>query len=185
MCWPVRFSTSRIFALFLFAIRCLAADHQDGDIVLKDGFVFVNAIVNGHGPFRMLVDTGTTTTLLGPGAAAEAGLKFDHRIVLTSLGDEKPLPATSTGELQVGSARATGVEIAVAAIGHVRKIDPATQGILGQSFLSRSAVGRTTICYFNPADCRTNDRSGVATGRRTQLAPHFGQRRERSDPEVQ
>jgi hypothetical protein len=143
MRWLVRFSTSRIFALFLFAFRCLAADHaadrQDDSIVLKDGFVFVNAIINGHGPFRMLVDTGTTTTLLAPEAAAAAGLKFDHRIVLTSLGGEKPLLATSTAELQVGSGIATGVEIAVAAIGHVRKIDPGAHGILGQSFLSRSA----------------------------------------------
>ena len=139
MAWLVRFSTSRIFALFLFAFRCLAADHPDDSIVLKDGFVFVNAIINGHGPFRMLVDTGTSTTLLAPEAAAEAGLKFDHRIVLTSLGGEKPLLATSAGELQVGSATETGIEIAVAAISHVRKIDPLASGILGQSFLSRSA----------------------------------------------
>lgn len=139
MGWLVPFSTSRIVALLLFAVRCLAADHQDDSIVLKNGFVFVNAIINGHGPFRMLVDTGTTTTLLAPEAAVEAGLAFDHRIVLTSLGGEKPLPATSSGELQVGSAKATGVEIAVASIGHVRKIDHAAHGILGQSFLSRSA----------------------------------------------
>jgi len=139
MGWLVRFSTSRIFALFLFAFRCLAADHPDDSIVLKDGFVFVNAIVNGHGPFRMLVDTGTSTTLLAPEAAAEAGLRLDHRIILTSLGGEKPLPATFTSELRVGSAAATGVEIAIAAIGHVRKIDPLASGILGQSFLSRSA----------------------------------------------
>src|SRR5437762_12660701 len=111
MAWLVRFSASRVFALFVFAFRCLAAghaaDHQDDNIVLKDGFVFVNAVINGHGPFRMLVDTGTTTTLLSPEAAAEAGLKFDHRIVLTSLGGEQPLPATSTAELQVGSAEET------------------------------------------------------------------------------
>jgi len=142
MAWLVRFSSSRIFALFLFAFRCLAADHaashQDDSIILKDGFVFVNAVINGHGPFRMLVDTGTTTTLLSPEAAAEAGLRFDHRIVLTSLGGEQPIPATSTAELQVGSAEAIGVEIAVAAIAHVRKIDPGVRGILGQSFLSRS-----------------------------------------------
>src|ERR1700682_4739357 len=115
----VRFWTSRILALALLSLRC-------GDsIVLKDGFVFVNAIINGHGPFRMLVDTGTTTSLLDPEAASEAGLSFDHRVVLVSLGGEKPFLATSTGELQVASARATGVEIAVTAIGHVRKIDPA------------------------------------------------------------
>jgi aspartyl protease len=139
MAWLVRFGTSRIFALIFFALRCLAADRPDDSILLKDGFVFVNAIINGHGPFRMLVDTGTTTTLLAPEAAREAGLKFDHRIVLASMGGEKPLPATSTGELQVGSARTAGVEIAVAAISHIRKIDRAADGVLGQSFLSKSA----------------------------------------------
>ena len=125
MGWLVRFSTSRIFALFLFAFRCLAsdgaADHQDDSIVLKDGFVFVNAVINGHGPFRMLVDTGTTTTLLAPEAAAEAGLKFDHRIVLTSMGGKKPLPATSTGETHgPGNPRPGGIAVVPQSAGRDR-----------------------------------------------------------------
>ena len=88
---PIRavFSTSRIFALFLFAFRCLAAnhasDHQDDSIVLKDGFVFVYAIINGHGPFRMLVDTGTTTTLLAPSALKVKGVDRSSLAVGKSL----------------------------------------------------------------------------------------------------
>jgi hypothetical protein len=129
-----------MIAAGLLALPCSsAADSQGDSIVIKDGFVFVNVIINGHGPFRMLVDTGTTTTLLAPEAAAEAGLAYDHRVVLSSLGGEKPIPATSTGELRIGSAVATGVEIAVTAIAHLRKIDSGAHGIVGQSFLARSA----------------------------------------------
>ncbi|MCU1339352.1 MAG: hypothetical protein JWO19_4933 [Bryobacterales bacterium] len=139
MTWLVRFRISRILALALLSLGCLAADNQGGSIVIKDGFVFVDTIINGRGPFRMLVDTGTTTSLLAPDSATAAGLAYDHRVVLISLGDETLVAATSTGELRVGSTTATGVEIAVAPIGHVRKIDRGAHGILGQSFLSRSA----------------------------------------------
>jgi hypothetical protein len=129
----------RTLAVALLAVPCFSADDPMDSIVLRDGFVFVDAMINGHGPFPMLVDTGTTTSLLAPEAAAEAGLAYDHRVVLTSLGGEKPVAATSTAEVRVGSAVATGVEIAVASMGDVKKIYAGARGILGQSFLSRSA----------------------------------------------
>ena len=135
--WASRFS--RVLALAPLMLPCSAAAPQGDDISLKDGFVFVNVMINGRGPFRMLVDTGTTTSLLDPEAAADARLVYDHRVVLASLGGEKPLPATSQAELRIGSATAADVEIAVTPVSHVRKIDPRARGILGQSFLSRSA----------------------------------------------
>ncbi len=128
-----------MIAVALLSLPCSAADTQGDNILLKNGLVFVDAVINGHGPFRMLVDTGTTTSLLAPDAAIEAGLTYDHRVILTSLGRERLLPATSTGELQVGSATVAGVEIAVTSIGRVRKIDRGAHGVLGQNFLSRSA----------------------------------------------
>jgi predicted aspartyl protease len=142
MARTVQFWISRLspmIALALLSLPCPAAGPRGDSIALKNGFVFVNVIINGHGPFRMLVDTGTTTSLLAPEAAAKAGLVYDHRVVVTSLGGEKPLPATSSGELRIGSAVANDVEIGVTSIGRVRQIDPGAHGILGQSFLSRSA----------------------------------------------
>ena len=135
----VRFWSSRIFAASILSLRCTGADSQDGSILLKDGFAFVDAIINGHGPFRMMIDTGTTTTVLAPAAARKAGLVYDHRVLLTSMGGEKPFPATSAGELQIGSTRATSLEIVAVPLGHVLKIDRRADGILGHNFLGRSA----------------------------------------------
>jgi Aspartyl protease len=101
--------------------------------------VFVDAIINGQGPFQLLVDTGSTTSLLAPDAAVKANLVYDHRVLMTALGVEKSLPATSTSDVRVGSAKATGVQILVSPIGHLRKLHPGTDGILGQNFLGRSA----------------------------------------------
>jgi hypothetical protein len=141
-----RFWTSRILALILFSLACSAASgNQDDGVVLgnsiliKDGYAFVNAMINGRGPFRMLIDTGTTTSLLDPAAAKAAGLKYDHRVILSTLGNDRPLPATSTAELQVGSTRAIGLEIVAASTTQLRKIDPKADGVLGQNFLGRSA----------------------------------------------
>jgi len=131
--------TWRTAALALLSLPCPAAVSQGNSIELKNGFVFVNVVVNGHGPFRMLLDTGTTTSLLDPAAAAKAGLVYDHRVVLSALDGEHTLPATSTAELRIGAARAADIEIAAGPMRRVLEIDPRAQGILGQSFLARSA----------------------------------------------
>lgn len=40
-----------------------------------DGWMMVDAIINGHGPFRLIVDTGADFGALSPAAAAAAGLE--------------------------------------------------------------------------------------------------------------
>ena len=142
----MRHWTSRILGVILLSLVCSAESSNPGDamvlgnsILIKNGYVFVDAVINGHGPYRMLIDTGTTTTLLAPDAAKEAGLAYDHRVVLSSLSSEKPLPATSTAELRVGATIAAGVEIVATPVTRLRKVDRKARGVLGQNFLGRSA----------------------------------------------
>jgi hypothetical protein len=140
----VRLWTPRVLAVALLALPCAALNLQDHGVVLddsilvKNGLVFVNAVINGRGPFRMLIDTGTTTSLLDPDTALQVGLTYDHRVILNSLGSERPLSATSTAEVQVGSAKETGLEIVATSIAQLRTIDRRAHGVLGQNFLSRS-----------------------------------------------
>ena len=54
-------------------------------------------------------------------------------------GRRKTASGDFDGELQVGSARASGLEIVASPIAQLRKIDRKAHGVLGQNFLGRSA----------------------------------------------
>lgn len=174
----VRHWTARIFAAILLSLVCSAESNPQGDsialndsILLKDGYAFVDAVINGHGPFRMLIDTGTTTSLLNPDAAKEAGLVYDHRVIVNSLGGEKPFPATSVGELRVGSARASGLEIVASPIAQLRRIDRNARGVLGQNFLGRWAYlidyGRKKLWLGEDARLRAEELPFVLSAQQT------------------
>jgi predicted aspartyl protease len=47
--------------------------------------IVVNATVNGHGPFRLILDTGATDTILTPPTAAKLGLRGTARSVVSTL----------------------------------------------------------------------------------------------------
>ncbi len=108
-------------------------------ILMRDGFPFINATINGHGPFRMLIDTGAASCMLTPNAARKAGLAYNHRVILTSLGGEKIIPAASNNRVEVGAGEESGVDIVVIELPQVRMLDGRADGVLGQSFLGRSA----------------------------------------------
>ncbi|MBZ5610201.1 MAG: retroviral-like aspartic protease family protein [Acidobacteriia bacterium] len=120
-------------------LPCPASDVQGEKILLRDGMPFVDVRINGRGPFRMLLDTGTAACMLTPDAARKAGLVYDHRSILTTLAGEKIIPGDSNTHIQVGEASETGVEAVVTELPAVRALDPKADGVLGRSFLGRSA----------------------------------------------
>jgi len=134
----VRAAEPILLAAVLFA-RGLAGGDSGQQIYLKDGYAFVSALVNGQGPFRLLIDTGAASCILTPDAARKAGLAFDHRVVLVTLGGEKTIPSAWNNTVQVGDRAESGVEIVVTEAPQLRKLDRRADGVLGQSFLSRSA----------------------------------------------
>jgi hypothetical protein len=76
--------------------------------------------------------------MLTPQAAQKAGLIYDHRTILTTLGGEKVIPSSSRNSVAIGSEDQTGVEIVVSDLSHVRELDRKADGVLGQSFLNRA-----------------------------------------------
>jgi predicted aspartyl protease len=103
-----------------------------------NGIVFVNATVNGHGPFRMLVDTGADSCVLTLAAARKAELVYDHRTILATLGGESIKDAASKNLVQVGGRKESNVDIIAAEVPHFRALRTRADGVLGRSFLSRA-----------------------------------------------
>jgi hypothetical protein len=93
--------------------------------------------VNGHGPYRFLVDTATTANHIEPGLAKAIGLRATFR---TELASSVGVVAATGGdgvEVALGEARADGQEFLFAGMDVVHKLSRDIQGILGQAFLSR------------------------------------------------
>jgi predicted aspartyl protease len=66
----------------------LAADRVSLPTTREPEFagLFVEARINGHGPFRLLVDTGASCLVIAPRAAAAAGLKALPGVTVTAIG---------------------------------------------------------------------------------------------------
>jgi predicted aspartyl protease len=118
---------------------CLSAENQGQKVTLREGYPFVDAQINGRGPFRLLVDTGAATSMLTEQAAKKAGLLLDHRDILTTLAGEKIVPGASKNMVQVGESTETAIDIDVTELWPVRQLDSKADGVLGQNFLGRAA----------------------------------------------
>jgi hypothetical protein len=107
-------------------------------IHMMEGHPVVDGVyVNGHGPYRFLVDTGTTLNHLEPALAASIGLKPTFRTeLITSSGST--LAAGVDGVLiAVDSLRASGQTFLFAGFDAIHQMCPEVRGILGQAFLSQ------------------------------------------------
>src|SRR5262245_21196805 len=129
-------------AVLLAALDCAlygAIDTGGEPIVVTNGFAFVQAQINGYGPFRLLIDTGSESCLLTPEAARRSALTLDHRIVLASRAGEKTVPSSWGNRVQIGARTESDVEIQVTSLDQLRQIDPTVDGVLGMSFLRHFA----------------------------------------------
>lgn len=139
------------------------AGQSGGRLSLVGGFVFVDVRINNRGPFRMAMDTGNTSCMVTPSAAAALGLVPDERVILTTAVGERVIPGVTSTRVEVGAIAADGVEILVDSLDGVRAVGGQVDGVLGQSFLSRVSYlidYRQRRLWVGPEADRQSDRVG-------------------------
>jgi hypothetical protein len=97
-----------------------------------DGFY-----VNGHGPYRFLIDTGTTLNHLEPALAESIGLRPTFRTELTTSTGVSMAVGASGVRIAIDAFQADGETFLFAGLDAIHHAHPDVQGILGQDFLSR------------------------------------------------
>jgi hypothetical protein len=104
---------------------------------LLDGRPVIDCVyINGQGPYRFLVDTGTQLNLLDPEAARKAGLRPSFEVnVATPLGTRKASGGEDI-EVSVGAVQARGQRFLFSGMEEIQRFSPGIQGLLGQEFLS-------------------------------------------------
>jgi hypothetical protein len=107
-------------------------------IQLIEGRPIVDGVfVNGHGPYRFLLDTAATLNHIEPQLAQSIGLRATWRTELTSSLGSRVVPGTDQAEVVLGDNKASAQKFVFAGMEVVHQLTRGVDGILGQEFLGR------------------------------------------------
>jgi predicted aspartyl protease len=137
----------RVVYVVLLMLSISAADAKDKprdsavrfEFAADTSLVLVPIYVNGHGPYRFLLDTGASHSVLSQEVADRLEIPRGRAEKLITAGGAVPVTIRQLDALQFGAARIVRLSIAVANL--VLLADLRVDGILGGDCLR----------YFNPA----------------------------------
>jgi hypothetical protein len=105
---------------------------------VESGLPIVDGVyLNGHGPFRFLLDTGEQTNEMEPALARKIGLANSMQLELSTPGGVSSVQAGIVDTVRLGTVEGAGQEFLIVARDGIRSVDPEIRGTLGQQFLSQ------------------------------------------------
>jgi hypothetical protein len=137
-------------AVFAFcvvtAIKTSAAangSHNGEPIRLVNGFPVIVTVINGKGPFRLLIDTGATRCAVRRSVALRASLIPHREVLLATMVGENRVSVASTA-VRVGARQVPEAEVVINDLPGLDRLESHVDGLLGQNVL---AVGPYLIDY--------------------------------------
>jgi predicted aspartyl protease len=120
----------------------LAANaRQPGDAIrfslIDDYLIVVPVMVNGEGPFRFLLDTGTTSSMIDPDLERELNATEIGGSDLALMSGERRDWRVRLDEVRVGQVAVSGLGALVDRLDAARALVPGVRGILGEDFLKQ------------------------------------------------
>jgi len=104
---------------------------------MPEGQIIVPLYIDGAGPLRFLVDTGSSRSAIGEAEAARLALPLVAQTELVTATGSEMRPVARLTNLTVGRARAQALLAPTLSDASVRRLGPGVVGVLGQDFLSR------------------------------------------------
>lgn len=102
--------------------------------------IVLPVFINHAGPYDLLLDTGTDTTIVGPSLAAELHLRTQGSAVISGAGFHQPGSFAQLDLLQAGSHSLANQRVLVYGLLNLRNVDSRIRGILGEDFLEHFDV---------------------------------------------
>jgi predicted aspartyl protease len=131
--------TNRSIPILICSLMIVAGSmFSEIKMQVRDGHPLVDGVyVDGHGPYRFLLDTGTNVNLIEPRLAESIGLVATFRTELATSTGATNLPGRDGVEIQIGSVKADGQKFLFSRLDAIHNRWPDVHGVLGQWFLSR------------------------------------------------
>jgi hypothetical protein len=105
---------------------------------VRDGRPVVDGVyVNGHGPYRFLVDTGSNINLIETGLAKKIGMNATFQVDLASAAGKIPTSGSDGNEIVLDSVKADEQKFLFTGLDAIHNSSPDVQGVLGEWFFSR------------------------------------------------
>jgi predicted aspartyl protease len=114
------------------------------DFIGNTSLVVLPVTINNDGPYKFLLDTGASNTILSAVVADTLGIPNRRNDTLLTAGGDLPVSVRTIDTLQVGTMRLEKIEIAVANFDLMKTLN--VDGILGSDYLRRFKV---SIDYDN------------------------------------
>jgi aspartyl protease len=108
------------------------------DFIANTSLVVLPVSINNQGPFRFLLDTGASNTVLSAGIADGLGIPVGRNYILLSAAGNVPVNLRLLNMVQVGAVRLEGIEVAVANFDLMKTLN--VDGILGGDYLRRFKI---------------------------------------------
>jgi hypothetical protein len=147
-----------------------AADGSLKMTVMSGRPVVDGVYLNGHGPFRFLIDTGAETNQVEASIARKIGLAPTFRVDMATIAGTIPVAGGKVDEVALGQVTAAGQEFLFTGLDGVHQLSSGIQGVIGQEFLSRFdylldfAGGRIVFGGAEP-DCGSRTAFTLVEGR--------------------
>jgi hypothetical protein len=107
-------------------------------LLLRDGRPLVDGVyVNGHGPYRFLLDTGSNVNLIETRLARQIGMVALFQISLASAAGTTPSSGSDDNDIDLDSVKAKNQKFLFSSLEAVHNSFPDVHGILGQWFLAQ------------------------------------------------
>jgi hypothetical protein len=129
---------------------------------VRDGRPVVDGVfVNGHGPYRFLVDTGSNVNLIEIGIARKIGMNATFLVDLASAAGKIPTSGSDGNEVVLASVKADEQKFLFTRLDAIHQTSPDVQGVLGQWFLAQ--FDYLIDLRGNRLEFGKRDRSGTRT----------------------
>lgn len=115
--------------------------------------VVVPVLLDGRGPFDLVLDTATRFTTLDPELAAELGLEPLGQLPVATVAGVRGATRARLRTLRFGPIDLDGVDVLCAEVPVLRTADRTIRGFLGQSALDRMSFGldhARRLIFFGP-----------------------------------
>lgn len=134
----MRVAQSCAHILSWFLIIATAPLYGSAKLHVRNGRPVVDGLyVNGHGPYRFLVDTGANVNLIDAGLARKIGLATTLQVDLASAAGKTSTTGSDGNTIVLDTAAADQQRFLFSDLAALHASMPDVQGVLGEWFLAR------------------------------------------------